>query len=266
MRLDVLSKLGNVAARFCFFSKTSQRWQKGIFKRNKKTTSQNLWSQLSVTKKKKEDFLHVNEKKLEAPKKLLKPVDRKVFVDKMRSKLEADLLLNTSELNKVVFRRSTFLEFSQKNNVKVKYNQNWGNLQAFKRNFKRVNRLHSFLISKSVKMDSLKQWFNKTSYILANMTQEAQTSYQNLKLPIEIWHFLLMFFGIISASELHSNSIVKHFLTLAWNMKVFSIYLACTHVRRFCVKKETSTGCTSLFDLRFGSLIFGTKKVQNVSD
>ena len=76
MRLDVLSKLGNVAARFCFFSKTSQRWQKGIFKRNKKTTSQNLWSQLSVTKKKKEDFLHVNEKKLEAPKKLLKPVDQ----------------------------------------------------------------------------------------------------------------------------------------------------------------------------------------------
>ena len=160
----------------------------------------------------------------------------------MRSKIEADLLLNTSELDKVIFRRSTFLEFSQKNNVKVKYNQNWGNLQAFKRNFKRVNRLHSFLISKSVEMDSLKQWFNKTSYILANMTQEAQTSYQNLKLPIEIWHFLLMFFGIISASELHSNSIVKHFLTLAWNMKVFSIYLACTHVRRFCVKKETSTG------------------------
>ena len=151
-----------------------------------------------------------------------------------------DLLLNTSELNKVVFRRSTFLEFSQKNNVKVKYNQNWGNLQAFKRNFKRVNRLHSFLISKSVEMDSLKQWFNKTSYILANMTQEAQTSYQNLKLPIEIWHFLLIFFGIISASELHSNSIVKHFFTFAWNMKDFSIHVPFTHLPKFRVKKETS--------------------------
>ena len=158
----------------------------------------------------------------------------------MRSKLEAELLLNTSELDKVIFRRSTFLEFSKKNNVKVRDNQNWANLQAFKRNFKRVNRLHSFLISKSVKMDSLKQWFHDTESILATITQEAQTSYQNFKLPIEIRHFLLICFGIISASELHSNSIVKHFFTFAWNMKDFSIHVPFTHLPKFRVKKETS--------------------------